>query len=270
MIIFVTQKNKTRGFCFVIVLVGVYIYGLLCGDGGKSWVNSERIPTKRATRASTEPRVNTLTVITVSTLGQNLHFIAIFKNTKTYAALTLFFFVILRRLFWPVQDNRQRVNRREIEAPGEGLLRAWHVGVGILVGETTTEPSRVEEEEADKQNDGEYYDDREERSAANLEVVVVQFRVVPVKGLRFLRCHWIGDSFCFLLLAVGYSCGGMVLWWVVRCGTGNTFTKAASVCKKSSLVIHSFITSKQNKWCGGAYKIRLDICSCKKDGSWLA
>lgn len=66
-------------------------------------------------------------------------------------------------------------------------------------GADAADPAGEEEEEGGEEDDGEEDDGVEEGAAANLEVTVVEFGVVPVESLRVLGGH---SGVCLFLAGI--------------------------------------------------------------------
>lgn len=147
--------------------------------------NLERSSAKRATRVMSEPLVNTITVEIVVTRRQNLHFLAVSELAEADAALRF-----VPRAFLAVR-------RRVVEDYGQFLDGSWvhslrlreRRRVGGCGGErgggeaslVAANPARVDEENSDEENNGEEYDDKKQSPTSDLEVSVIEFRVVPTE-----------------------------------------------------------------------------------------
>lgn len=106
-------------------------------------VNSERSSTQRTVRLSSEPRIHTLGMIPMLTMGQHFYLLTILKNPKAYRTLN---FIWVRRR--PVQNDRQIANRIGIQPLGLHTLRRRRVSQtwdgGARRRADSADPSRVQ------------------------------------------------------------------------------------------------------------------------------
>ncbi|KAF8397252.1 hypothetical protein HHK36_016162 [Tetracentron sinense] len=123
-------------------------------------------------------------------VGERLYRVGNWTECEAYRAVGFGGGGVSRRA---VKGNRQAADGGRVEAEGRSR---WWWGCGSSKGSgaggelaIATNPSGVEEEEGEEEEDREEDDYEEESMAVYLEILVVQFRVVPVKGLRALRGH---------------------------------------------------------------------------------
>ena len=139
-----------------------------------------------------EPLINAIAMEIVVAPRKNLQLLAVDELAEADAALGFLpraAVGVRRRL---VQDDGQPLDGRGVQtlrwqwrrrvARLGGVRRGWD-GVAAVVA---ADPARVEEEDGDEKDNGEEYDDEEECPSSDLEVPVIELRVVPVQWPRIV------------------------------------------------------------------------------------
>lgn len=136
-----------------------------------------------------KPLINTLAVEIMVAPGQNLNFLAVSELAQADAALALLPRALLAVRRRVVQDYGQLLDGGGVKSLRRCERR--RVGGGEAALESA-DPARVDEENSDQEDNGKEHDDEEQGSASDLEVSVIDFRVVPIQRSR-IRARHAGD-----------------------------------------------------------------------------
>lgn len=151
-----------------------------------------------------EPLIDAHGMVAMLAGWQDLHLVTILEHTQAYTALGGLPAIIpcattatatrrrrrrrRRRRHGPVQHNRQALDGFGGE-PLAPRRRGAVAGVRVDVEQNervTARPPGVEDDDGEQQDEREEHDDEEQGPSVDLEVVVVQIRVVPVELVRIV------------------------------------------------------------------------------------